>query len=89
MKKYYVLIVFIAITIIIGACGMQGTEDRTIEISPGASTEIEEEPVIETEKATYTIEEYEDKRILWVKVCKKKFYELIDDLQENEESKRE
>ncbi len=29
-----------------------------------------EKPVIETEKVTYKIEEYEDKRIIWVKACK-------------------
>ena len=29
-----------------------------------------EKPVIETEKVTYKIEEYEDKRILWVKACR-------------------
>lgn len=30
----------------------------------------EEKPVIETKEATYKIEEYEDKRIIWVKACK-------------------
>ena len=30
----------------------------------------DEKPVIETEKVTYKIEEYEDKRILWVKACR-------------------
>ena len=29
-----------------------------------------EKPIIETERVTYKIEEYEDKRIKWVKVCK-------------------
>ena len=29
-----------------------------------------EHPVIEDEKLTYRIEEYEDKRIQWVKICK-------------------
>ena len=29
-----------------------------------------EKPVIETEQVTYKIEEYEDKRILWVKACR-------------------
>ena len=32
--------------------------------------EDEEKPVVETEKVTYKIEEYEDKRILKVKACK-------------------
>lgn len=36
----------------------------------GRIPEDEEKPVIETEEATYKIEEYEDKRIKWVKVCK-------------------
>ncbi|MDO5556754.1 MAG: hemolysin family protein [Clostridia bacterium] len=30
----------------------------------------EEKPIIETEKVTYKIEDYEDKRIVWVKACK-------------------
>ena len=30
----------------------------------------EEKPIIETDEATYKIEEYEDKRIVWVKACK-------------------
>ena len=30
----------------------------------------DEKPVIETEKVTYKIKEYEEKRILWVKACK-------------------
>ena len=30
----------------------------------------DEKPVIETEQVTYKIEEYEDKRILWVKACR-------------------
>ena len=36
----------------------------------GRIPEEEEKPVIETEKVTYKIEEYEDKRILKVKACK-------------------
>ena len=36
----------------------------------GRIPEDSEKPVIETEKVTYKIEEYEDKRILKVKVCK-------------------
>ena len=30
----------------------------------------EEKPLIETKEATYKIEEYEDRRIIWVKACK-------------------
>ena len=36
----------------------------------GRIPEDEEKPVIETEKVTYKIEEYEDKRIIKVKACK-------------------
>lgn len=36
----------------------------------GRVPEDEEKPIIETDKVTYKIEEYEDKRILWVKACK-------------------
>lgn len=36
----------------------------------GRIPEEDEKPVIEDEKLTYKIEEYEDKRILYVKVCK-------------------
>lgn len=38
----------------------------------GRIPEDSEKPVIETEKVTYKIEEYEDKRILKVKACKNK-----------------
>lgn len=36
----------------------------------GRIPEDEEKPIIETEKVTFKIEQYEDKRILWVKACK-------------------
>ncbi len=36
----------------------------------GRIPEDDEMPVIETPKVTYKIEEYEDRRILWVKACK-------------------
>ena len=36
----------------------------------GRIPEDEEKPIVETEKVTYKIEEYEDKRILKVKACK-------------------
>lgn len=32
----------------------------------------EEKPIIETDNVTYKIEEYEDKRIVWVKACRNK-----------------
>lgn len=36
----------------------------------GRVPEDDENPIIETDKVIYKIEEYEDKRILWVKACK-------------------
>lgn len=48
----------------------------------GRIPEDEEKPVIETEKVTYKIEEYEDKRILWVKACKNNAKELDEDEEE-------
>ena len=44
-----------------------------------------ETPIIETEKVTYKIEDYEDKRILWVKACKNNIIELEDDEEDEEE----
>ena len=45
----------------------------------GRIPEDEETPVIETERVTYKIEEYEDKRILWVKACKNKIHDVEDE----------
>ena len=50
----------------------------------GRIPEDEEKPVIETEKVTYKIEEYEDKRILKVKACKNNKIETEEEA-ENEE----
>ncbi len=36
----------------------------------GRIPEENEKPIIETERVTYKVEEYEDKRIVWVKACK-------------------
>ena len=36
----------------------------------GRIPEDDEKPEIETEKVIYKIEEYEEKRIIWVKACK-------------------
>ena len=36
----------------------------------GRIPEDNEKPIIETERVTYKVEEYEDKRIIWVKACK-------------------
>ena len=41
----------------------------------GRIPEEEENPVIETPKITYKIEDYEDKRIIWVKACNNKIAE--------------
>ena len=41
----------------------------------GRIPEDDEKPVIETDKVTYKIEDYEEKRILWVKACKNKTVE--------------
>ena len=50
----------------------------------GRIPEDEEKPVIETERVTYKIEEYEDKRILKVKACKNNKIETEEET-ENEE----
>lgn len=44
-----------------------------------------ESPVIETQKVTYKIEDYEDRRILWVKACKNNIVETEKDEEEPEE----
>ena len=54
----------------------------------GRIPEDEEKPVIETEKVTYKIEEYEDKRILKVKVCKNNSVNE-ENKNENEETEEE
>ena len=48
----------------------------------GRIPEDEEKPVIETEKVTYKIEDYEDKRILWVKACKNNIQKVEEDDEE-------
>lgn len=45
----------------------------------------DENPIIETEKVTYKIEEYEDKRIIWVKACRNNVEEENDDISEENE----
>ena len=49
----------------------------------GRIPEDDEMPIIETPKVTYKIEEYEDRRILWVKACKTNVVEPEDE-EENE-----
>lgn len=50
----------------------------------GRIPEDDEMPEIETEKVTYKIEDYEDKRILWVKACKNNVVE-VEEQEDNEE----
>lgn len=45
----------------------------------------DEMPVIETEKVTYKIEDYEDKRILWVKACKNNKVETRETVETEED----
>ena len=49
----------------------------------GRIPEDEENPVIETEKVTYKIEEYEDKRIIKVKACKNNQQEEVQETEED------
>ena len=50
----------------------------------GRIPQDDEMPVIETDKVTYKVEDYEDKRILWVKACKNNKVE-IEEKQETDE----
>ncbi len=50
----------------------------------GRIPEDEEKPVIETERVTYKIEEYEDKRILKVKACKNNKIETEEEAKNEE-----
>ena len=43
----------------------------------------DEKPVIETDKVTYKIEEYEDRRIVWVKACRNNEKEQDEDNEED------
>ena len=47
----------------------------------------DEKPVIETKRVTYKIEDYEEKRILWVKACRNNVEEDNDDENDEEGSK--
>ncbi len=52
----------------------------------GRIPEDNEKPEIETEKVTYKVEKYEEKRILWVKACKNQIVEKeIEDEEDEEE----
>lgn len=45
----------------------------------------DENPIIETEKVTYKIEEYEDRRIVWVKACRNNQEEQNEDDDKEDE----
>ena len=51
----------------------------------GRIPDDEETPIIDTEKVTYKIEEYEDKRIIKVKACKNNIEEENEEQDEKEE----
>ena len=51
----------------------------------GRIPEDDEMPEIETDKVTYKIEDYEDKRILWVKACKNNKVEVEEEQEPEEE----
>ncbi len=51
----------------------------------GRIPEDDEKPVIETKEVTYKIEEYEEKRILWVKACKNEVIQEDKDDEEEED----
>ena len=55
----------------------------------GRIPDDDEKPVIETEKVTYKIEEYEDKRIVWVKACRNYVEEKDEDTEDINDSKEE
>ena len=48
-----------------------------------------ENPIIETDKVTYKIEEYEDKRIIWVKACRNNIEEQDETNEDEDEDKEE
>ena len=47
----------------------------------------DEKPVIETKRVTYKIEDYEEKRILWVKACRNNVQEDNDDENDEQDGK--
>lgn len=51
----------------------------------------DEKPVIETKRVTYKIEDYEEKRILWVKACRNNVEEESEEeeIEENKNSKED
>ena len=55
----------------------------------GRIPDDDEKPIIETKNVTYKIEEYEDKRILWVKACKNNVEEDVEEDEEEESEEKE
>lgn len=55
----------------------------------GRIPDDDEKPIIETPKVTYKIEEYEDKRIIWVKACRNYIEELDEDIDDKEDQKED
>lgn len=49
----------------------------------------DEKPVVETKEVTYKIEEYEDRRIVWVKACKNEHVDINEDDEEEKEQAEE
>lgn len=49
----------------------------------------DEKPVIETKKVTYKIEDYEEKRILWVKACRNNVEEDNQDEEDEDDNDKE
>ncbi len=47
----------------------------------------DENPIIETEKVTYKIEEYEDRRIVWVKACRNNVEEQDEENDDEDKEK--
>lgn len=48
-----------------------------------------ENPIIETDKVTYKVEDYEDRRIVWVKACRNNVEEQNEDDENDKEDKGE
>ena len=44
-----------------------------------------EKPVIETKRVTYKVEEYEEKRLIWVKACRNNVEETADEDEDIDE----
>ncbi|MBQ3145404.1 MAG: HlyC/CorC family transporter [Clostridia bacterium] len=48
-----------------------------------------EKPIIETKNVTYKIEEYEEKRIIWVKACRNNIEETVEEDEDIQEDEKE